>query len=142
MIGSASQLSKATVRKLLSFLIVGATGSAIYSVSCVILVHFSPDYKYAISICTYIAMIPLGFLGQKIFTFRSRAAMVQEFPYYAGLQITSITVSTMLMGRFITENPYFNLIIFLVIAGIAAIISFLFCNLVVFRQARLDERLK
>ena len=142
MIGSARQLSKPTVRKLLSFLIVGATASALYSGSCVILVFLFPAYKYAISIGVFIAMIPVGFFGQRVFTFRSRAAISQEFFYYAGLQITSITVSTMLMGRFITANPYLNLIIFLIIAGIAAIISYLFCNLVVFRQSSLDERLK
>lgn len=135
------QLSNATVRKLLSFLIVGATAAAMYSGTCVILVHLYPVYKYLISICVFVAMIPVGFLGQKIFTFRSSAAISREFFYYAGLQIASITVTTMLMGRFITGNPYLNLIVFLTIAGIAAIISFLFCNLVVFRQSSLDERL-
>jgi putative flippase GtrA len=138
---SARQFSKATIRKLVSFLAVGAAASAAYSAICVISVHFYPAYKYVISIAAFVAMIPAAFFGQRIFTFRSRAAISHEFLLYAGLQVASIVVSTMLIGSFITENPFLNLVIFLIIAGVAAIISFLFCNLVVFRQSRSDKGL-
>jgi putative flippase GtrA len=133
---SPRRLNKATVRKLLSFLAVGVSASAVYSICCVILVLLYPAHKYAISVLTFIAMIPIGFFGQKFFTFRSRGAISQEFVLYAALQTTSIIITTILMGRFITESPFLNLIVFLIIAGLAAVISFFFCNLVVFRPVR------
>lgn len=128
-------LSEVPLRKIIMFLLVGGTAAATYSLTCTVLVYWFPAYKLPISIAVHACLIPIAFMGQRNLTFRSSGRITRQFAQYAMLQLASITTSASLLVWFVTDNPLQNFIVFLLIAGLAATISFVTCNFVIFRRA-------
>jgi putative flippase GtrA len=124
------------LRKLVMFLLVGGATAGLYASICTALVAPLPEWRAAISIAVHAFMIPIAFFGQRRLTFRSANPPLGEFVRYASLQIASITFSTWLLVRLVTNSPYLNVVVFLMIAGLAAIISFFICNTAIFNQSR------
>lgn len=124
------------LRKLVMFLLVGGAAAGLYALVCTALVSLLPEWREAISIGVHTFMTPIAFFGQRRLTFRSANPPLGEFIRYAGLQIASITFSTWLLVRLVTNSPYLNVVVFLMIAGLAAIMSFFVCNTVIFNQGR------
>jgi len=123
------------IRKLMLFLAVGGTATATYaSISTILTLRF-PSYKAQIGLVVYAGLIPIAFLAQRYITFQSRGSIYRELCFYTLLQTASIMLSSSLLVRYLTDNPYLNFVIFLLIAGGAAIISFALCNLYIFRNA-------
>lgn len=119
-------------RKVLSFFAVGTLSAGLYAAACALLVLWLPTWKTAIMIAVYTALIPIAFFAQRRLTFRSSGPVLREMIEYGGLQIASVVVSTWLLGRFVTGDPLRNLAVFLLIAGLAAILSFAVCNSLIF----------
>jgi len=126
-----------TMRKPLMFLLVGGSAAGFYALSCTFLLSWLPGWRATISIGVHASLIPIVFFVQRRLTFRSTNPALYELAKYAGLQISSICISTTLLVRLVTQNPYLNVAIFLMIAGLAAIISYSICNLFIFKASRL-----
>jgi putative flippase GtrA len=135
MIAWASRLlNEVPLRKIIAFLLVGGTAAVTYSSVCTLLVHWFPAYKFLISVGVHACIIPIAFMGQRNLTFQSSGRIAREFPQYAMLQMASIIASASLLVWFVSTNPLYNFILFLMIAGCAATISFVTCNFVIFRR--------
>ncbi len=133
------RLGPEKVRRVLTFLAVGCTSATVYASLCSLLLQRFPGYDSFISISVYVGLIPPGFFAQRYFTFRSNGSLLREFFAYSSLQVSSIVLSTALLVRLLTGNPVINLVIFLIIAGLAAIFNFLACNAFVFRAPTEDS---
>lgn len=131
----ASRISFESMRKLVTFLAVGGTFAIAYSLLCTLLVKALPGYPLPISIGVHAFLIPFAFFAQRIVTFASSGAISQEFVRYAGLQIGSISLSAFLLSRLVGQDYAINLIVFLSIPALAAIISFVVCHLYIFRTS-------
>jgi putative flippase GtrA len=136
----AGRIDSTSLRKLFTFLLVGGLAAGTYSLVCTALVHWLPAWRAAISISVHTTLIPIAYFAQRRLTFQSENPPLCEFAQYAGLQIISICLSTALLVRLVTESPYVNIAIFLMIAGLAAIISYFICNIFIFSPAKLSVR--
>lgn len=130
---------EAHAKKLLRFLAVGGLASVVYATACTLLVQTFPEHKTAIGIGVNIVLIPIVFLAQRRLTFQSDGNWLRELLQYGGLQIASITVSTWTLVRFVTGNPTLDMIAFLAIAALAAIITYVVCHSVIFRDTALGR---
>jgi putative flippase GtrA len=133
------QRYEAHAKKLIRFLAVGGMASVAYATACTLLVQWLPEHKTAISVGVNFALIPIVFLAQRHLTFRSDGNWLRELLLYGGLQLTSITISTWTLVRFVTGNPYLDMIAFLAIAAFAALITYVVCNSVIFRNTALGR---
>jgi putative flippase GtrA len=123
----------------LRFLIVGGSSAATYVVACTTLAYLFFEYRAAISVAVHCALIPITFFFQRHVTFRSSGAFAKQFLGYFTLQAFSISVSTALLARFLTDRPYLNAVTYLTIAGLAAIVSFAVCKFLVFEHFIIDN---
>ena len=133
MISIGRNLGQERFRRLVTFLAVGCTSASVYAGLCSVLLQRYIGCDSLISISVYVGLVPPGFLAQRYFTFRSSGSVLREFFAYASLQVLSIFLSTALLVSLLTGDAVINLVIFLIIAGLAAIINFLACNAFVFR---------
>jgi putative flippase GtrA len=127
-----SGFRSASFRTAVSFLAVGGISSVAYSVLCTWLVKALPGYPLAISIGVHACLIPFAFFGQRL-AFASSGAVPREFFRYAGLQIASISFSALTLSRLIGRNEIQNLLVFLSISALAAVVSFLICSFYIFQ---------
>ena len=100
--------------------------------TCTYLTYISPSKQSAITIGVYLALIPPSFFAQRYLTFRSQGPVLNEIASYFLVQIAAIVISTILLTRLVTNNPIVNSIVFLTIGGIAAVLSYVVCNGLVF----------
>ncbi len=126
-------LDERLVGKLLRFLLVGGGGALVYAGLCTLLVERFPDIGFAISIGVHAMLIPVIYIAQSRVTFRNGGTSLAELLRYGLLQIVSITVSTGLLVRLVTDSRLVNLVVFMAIAATASVISFVVCNVLVFR---------
>jgi putative flippase GtrA len=133
------QRYEAQAKRLARFLVVGGLAAVTYAGVCTLLVQAFPEHKAAIGIGVNFALIPIVFLAQRHVTFRSDGHWLRELVQYAGLQVVSITISTWTLVRFVTGNPYLDMIAFLAIAAFAAIITYVVCHSIIFRDTALGR---
>lgn len=130
---------EAHAKRLARFLIVGGLAALTYATICTLLVQAFPEHKTAIGIGVNLALIPIVFLAQRHLTFRSDGHWLRELLQYGGLQVASTAISTWTLVRFVTGNPYLDMIAFLAIAALAAIITYALCHSVIFRDTALGR---
>ncbi len=131
---SAARPSRVDAPELLRFLLTGGAGAVLYvAISTAALAHL-PLSAAAIGIGTHAALIPLMFFAQRTLAFRSRGSAPAEFAKYALLQIASISASTLLFARFASDDWKFNAVVFTVIAGASAVLSYLICRAAIFSR--------
>lgn len=124
---------------LLRFLLVGGLGALGYVFTSTVLTHFFPDHGAIISIVVYGISIPIVYVFQRSFTFRSSGSVLRQFAGYFAVQLISITVSTHLFARFLSGNVLNDGVLFIAISVGAAIMSFLICRFVVFARPLASE---
>jgi putative flippase GtrA len=130
---------EAQAKTLARFLAVGGIAALTYATACTLIVQAFPDHKTAIGIGVNFVLIPIVFLAQRRLTFQSDGNWLREFLQYGGLQIASTAISTWTLVHFVTGNPYLDLIAFLAIAAFAAIITYVVCHSVIFRDTALGR---
>ena len=116
------------------FLLVGGSFSLGYALMTAGFIRFANAPALTTSVIVYLLCIPLAFWVQKSFSFRSgqtdRSAMV----IYGATQIGSLAVVSAVTSRFVTRDFLYDTALFLVTAGTAAVVSFLICRFVIFKQ--------
>lgn len=131
---SAPRTSRVDVHELLRFLVTGGAGAALYvAISTAALAHL-PFSAARVAIATHAALIPVMFVAQRILAFRSRGSIAAEFAKYATLQIASISASTLIFARFATDDWRINALVFAVIAGASAVLSYVICRALIFAR--------
>jgi len=79
------------------FAIVGGISGGIYAAVVALLVHFELASPTIASMMGYIAAIPLNFVGQRSYTFRSKGNVSSEFVRFVVIQMINISVSALVM---------------------------------------------
>ncbi len=128
-----SKGSPETMRKLILFLAVGGAFAVAYSILGTVLVEVFPGHPLIISIGVHAFLIPFAFFSQRTITFASSGVILHEFLRYAALQIVSISFSALTLSQFVGPSGVMNLLVFLSISALSAILSFAICNFHIFR---------
>lgn len=82
------------IQRLVRFAIVGGVASLSYAMIAYLLVARMGVGQVAASAIAYIAALPISFLGQKFFTFRSRGAARVEAPRFLVLQGANLALAS------------------------------------------------
>lgn len=88
----AGKLSDEVLR-LGRFGLVGGSSAAAYALVLLVLVTFFGAGSIVSSALAYVISIPVSFLGQKYFTFRSQGAVRRELPAFIALQIVNLVAA-------------------------------------------------
>lgn len=88
----ADKLSDEGLR-LVRFGLVGGSSAAAYSLVLLALVTYVGTGSIVSSALAYVVSIPVSFLGQKYFTFRSQGAVQRELPAFIALQIVNLVAA-------------------------------------------------
>ena len=83
--------------RFLRFAIVGALSSGIYAIVVILLVHSGFTGSAVASALGYAAAIPLNYVGQRIYTFRSEGRVGGEFARFLAIQLMNIAISVVTM---------------------------------------------
>ncbi len=106
------RLSEATTEflRVARFGLVGGSAALIYAASLLVLVHFLNLGSLLSSAIAYLTAIPFSFLGQKYFTFQSKAKFQHELPGFLMLQgfngvaamaVTYVAVDILGLGHYV-----------------------------------------
>jgi len=117
------------------FLLVGGSFSLGYALIMAALIRFAGAPPLATSIVIYLICIPLAFLAQKRLAFRADTTGRGAVWIYGGTQVVSLAFVSLITSRFVTRDFVLDTILYLVTAGVAAVISFLICRYIIFRTA-------
>jgi putative flippase GtrA len=118
----------------LRFLTVGGSFSFGYAVVTAALIRFMDAPPFLTSVIVYLVCIPLAFLAQKNFAFRADQSRRSAVLIYAATQLGSLAVVSTITSRFVTRNFVLDTGLFLVTAGAAAVVSYLICRYIIFKQ--------
>ncbi|MEQ1863929.1 MAG: GtrA family protein [Micropepsaceae bacterium] len=88
----AGKLSDEVLR-LVRFGLVGGSSAAAYSLVLLALVTYAGAGSIVASALAYVIAIPVSFLGQKYFTFRSQGAVQRELPAFVALQAVNLVAA-------------------------------------------------
>jgi putative flippase GtrA len=119
----------------LRFAIVGGSFSLGYAIIVAGLIRFADAPPLITSITVYLICIPLAFLAQKKFAFRSDQMGWLAVFIYAATQVASLAVVSTITSSFVTKNFFFDTGLFSVTAGSAAVASYLICRFIIFKQS-------
>lgn len=119
-------------RALIAFLVVGGTAAGIYAVISSFLVRVFPGFEQLIAILVHLCMIPLVYFTHRHVTFRSAGRISRELFGYGLLQLVSISISSFALVRLLTGNLIVDLCVFLLIAVVAAVVSFAISKTLIF----------
>lgn len=119
----------------LRFATVGGSFSLGYAIVVAGLIRFADAPPLITSIFVYLICIPLAFLAQKKFAFRSDQTRRFAVLTYAATQVASLAIVSTITSRFVTRNFFFDTGLFLVTAGSAAVASYLICRFIIFNQS-------
>jgi putative flippase GtrA len=112
---------------------VGGSSAAAYSFVLLALVTYAGAGSIVASAAAYVVAIPVSFLGQKYFTFRSQGAVQRELPAFLALQVVNLVAAvfvTYVTVDIIGANHFVG--IFAVVCTIA-LISYAAMALAIFR---------
>lgn len=129
---SGGMIGTTTAWTFVRFLAVGGSAALVYAGVCAVLTSYFPGSAILIGVAVHAMLIPVAFWGHRRLTFASRADALQEFARYAALQLASITLSSAALAGFARGEPLFDLLVFLLVAATAAVVSFVICNVFVF----------
>jgi putative flippase GtrA len=120
--------------RVLRFGIVGGSSAAAYAVTLMTFVNLLGMGTIVSSAMAYVVSIPISFLGQKYFTFRSRGAMGRELPTYLLFQSINLAASvlvTYVIVDVLGMNHYVGIV---AVISIVTLISYAAMALAVFRK--------
>jgi len=120
--------------RLLRFVVVGGSFSLGYALLTAALISFGDTPPLPTSVIVYLICIPLAYLAQRQFAFGGATGGRYGPIIYAATQIVSLAVVSTLANRFVTASFWLNTGLYLVIAGLAAVASYLICRFVIFRS--------
>ncbi len=125
---------------LIRFLAVGGSFSLTYAVVTAGLIRFASTPPLATSVIVYLLCIPAAFWAQRTIAFRADEKSVSAMLIYAGTQIASLAVVSLITTRFVTRHFVTDSLLFLGTAGVAAVASYLICRFIIFRSAGSSAR--
>lgn len=129
-----------TLRRLISFIGVGAAGTLAYVVVSTMLAETTHWPHWAISLVTYALLIPIVYRTQHGFAFRAQTPHRTAFPRYVSVQAVGLILATLLpivMSWLWTGLP--SLMVFLTVASIIAVVNFLLLSLWAFAAPNVPE---
>lgn len=86
------------VGKALRFGLVGATCAAIYAVATIVQVSFLGVEERLASAVGYLLAVPVNFLANRSFSFRSNGAFFSDLARFVGLHAANMALAALLMG--------------------------------------------
>lgn len=122
------------------FLLVGGSFSLGFAVITSALIRFADAPPLPTSVIVYLLCIPAAFWAQRTFAFRAEQAGGSSMLIYGATQVASLVVISTITSRFVTKVFFLDTALFLVTAGSAAVISYLICRFVIFRQSGSDAQ--
>lgn len=125
----------AHISAFLRFATVGGSFSLGYATTVAGLIRFADAPPLVTSIAVYLVCIPLAFLAQKKFAFRSDQTGRSAVFIYVATQLTSLVVVSNITSRFVAKNFFFDTGLFLLTAGSAAVASYMICRFIIFKQS-------
>lgn len=126
--------ARAHLGAFMRFVIVGGSFSFGFAVVTAGLIRFANTPPLPTSVIVYLLCIPLAFRAQRAFAFRATQTDRSAMWVYGATQIASLAVVSAVTSRFVTRDFFYDTVLFLVTAGVAAVISYLICRFVIFKQ--------
>ncbi len=126
--------TQAELFRFFRFALVGGAFAIAYAVSAALLVGLAGWPPYLTSIVLYALCIPLAFGVQMRFTFGLRRTHGTGFVLYAGTQLVCLAVVTLATTQFVTRDVLLDTFVYLVSAGLAAILSYVVSSRFAFKQ--------
>lgn len=121
------------LRAFARFLAVGGSFSLGYAIVTAGLIRFAGAPPLITSVIVYLLCIPLAFLAQRNFAFRSETSGHKAMLIYGATQVASLAVVSTITSRFVTKQFIFDTGLYLITAGVAAVASYLICRFVIFK---------
>ncbi len=121
-------------RRLVRFLLVGGGFSLAYALVTALLIGKLGFPAVVTSVLIYAACIPLAYLAQRRFTFRADRTHRGSFIIYALTQVFGLGLVSLITTRFVSGVYLLDTGLFLITAGVAAIVSFAINRLFAFRS--------
>jgi putative flippase GtrA len=115
------------------FLLVGGSFSLGYAITTAGLINLAAAPPLLTSVLVYLLCIPLAFLAQRNFAFRTETRGLWAFAGYAGTQVFSLIFVSSLTSRHVSNDFVLDAVLYLVTAGAAAAVSYLICRYIIFR---------
>lgn len=119
--------------KLIRFIAVGGTFSAIYAVVTAALINFAAAPPFWTSVIVYAVCIPAAFWVQKTVTFQADNLRRGALGYYAATQVTGIALVSLVTTRFVTYNWALDTGIMGITVALSALLNFLIGRYFTFR---------
>lgn len=116
------------------FVFVGGSFSLGFAVVTAGLIRFANTPPLPTSVIVYLLCIPLAFWAQKAFAFRAAQTDRSAMLVYGATQIASLGVVSTVTSRFVTRDFIYDTALFLITAGVAAVVSYLICRFVIFKR--------
>lgn len=110
--------------RLLRFLLVGGSFSLGYALVTAFLIGKMGAPPFATSVLIYALCIPAAYLIQKKFTFGKDRTNRASFLIYVSTQVVGLGLVALVTTRFVTYIYLYDTALFLVTAGIAAVLSY------------------
>lgn len=110
-------LDRATLWRLVRFLVTGGIASGVYAVVALIAVDMFAMSGFVASIVAYLIAIPVSFVGQKFWTFRAKGAIARELPRFLLVQVLNLAAASLIMFGIVDTLGWDRLI------GIGAVIA-------------------
>lgn len=120
---------------LVRFAIVGGSFSLGYAIVVAALISFAAAPPLITSIIIYLICIPLAFFAQKKFAFRVGQTGRLAMFIYGATQLVSLALVSLITSRFVTMVFILDIGLFLIVAGSAAVASYLICRFLIFRPS-------
>ena len=117
------------------FLFVGGSFALLFAGTTAALIRFAGVPPLITSVLVYLICIPLALLAQKRFAFRAESTVRGALPIYAATQVVGLTLVSVVTSRFVQHVFWLDTLLYLVSAGLAAVVSFLILRFVIFRPA-------
>lgn len=114
------------------FLIVGGMAALGYIVVATVLETLAAFPAWAASVLGYASMIGPAYMGHRLFAFRATTEHKQSFPRYLSVQILCLVLSGVFAGLLSGMTALYPAIIYVAVAAILAVVSFVLTRLWVF----------
>ncbi|HEV7251684.1 MAG TPA: GtrA family protein [Mesorhizobium sp.] len=129
------RLLGSSIGRLFRFGVVGACASLMYAALAAGATRLGLLEPAVASTLIYCAIIPFAYLAHKRFTFQVERAGTLSFPAYAALQVATIVAVSVVTIRLINGHFARDALIYLMTAGVASVLSFLLCQIVIFKRS-------
>jgi putative flippase GtrA len=120
-------------RQFARFVVVGGAFAGGYAVVTALLVGVAGMPAFVTSTVVYALCIPLAYLAQKSFAFRTTQARKAGFLVYGSMQVLCMMLVSWITSRFVSGVVLVDTALFLGTAGLAAVASYAVSRFAVFR---------